>query len=89
VRVQQILESAGFVDVAITPASPSYVLGADLDTAATNAVETGPVARLLLDADEPTRQRVRAAIREAIRPYQSPNGVVTTSSASIVAARKA
>jgi SAM-dependent methyltransferase len=89
VRVQQILESAGFVDVTITPASPSYALGADLDTAATNAVETGPVARLLLDADEPTRQRVRAAIREAITPYQTPSGVVTASLAWIVAARKA
>jgi SAM-dependent methyltransferase len=87
-RLRTILESAGFVDVAITPATPTYVLGPDPETAATNAVETGPVARLLLDVDEPTRQRVRGAICEAIAPYQSPSGVVIASSAWIVGARK-
>jgi SAM-dependent methyltransferase len=86
-RVRTILESAGFAEARIERTSPPFVLGPDLDTAATNGIETGPVSRLLLDADEATRQRVRAAICERLAPSAGPEGVVLASAAWVVTAR--
>lgn len=86
-RTRGILESAGFAEVRIERTSPPFVLGPDLDTAATNAIETGPVSRLLLDADDSTRLRVRAAIRERLGAHAGAQGVVLASAAWVATAR--
>lgn len=88
-RLGGILESAGFGGIQIQSVSPAVVLGTDLDQAATNAIETGPVSRLLLDVDEATRMRVRAAIREKLAPHASADGVALPSAAWLVTARSA
>lgn len=75
-RVQRILEGAGFGQVTLERSSPGFVLGENPDTAATTAVDTGPVSRLLTEADDATRARVRTAIREAITPYLDRKSVV-------------
>ena len=67
--------------------SPPLALGPDLDTAASNAIETGPVSLLLLEADEATRRRVRTAIRERLAPHAGPKGVILASAAWLVTAR--
>lgn len=87
-RVRGILESAGLAEIRFERTSPPLVLGPDIDTAATNAIETGPVSRLLLDADEGSRQRVRVAIRERLAPYAGPEGVILASAAWVVTAHK-
>jgi SAM-dependent methyltransferase len=86
-RLQSILEAAGFLGVHVDRVSPLFVLGADLDQAATNAIETGPVSRLLLDVDEATRKRVRSAIREQLAPHASAGGLALSSAAWVVTAR--
>ena len=83
-RVREVLAGAGFADASVEPSSPDFTLGPDLDTAATNSVETGPVSRLLIDVDEPTRARVRAAIRDALKPYAGPRGVLLPAKTWIV-----
>ncbi len=83
-RVREVLLGAGFADASVEPSSPDFSLGPDLDAAATNSVETGPVSRLLLEVDEPTRARVRVAIRDALAPYASPRGVVLPAKTWIV-----
>ena len=87
-RVQGILERAGFAEIAVEPSSGPFVLGPDVETAGTNAVETGPVSRLLIDADEPTRLRVRDAIRQQLGPFLGHGGVVLPSATWIVRARQ-
>jgi SAM-dependent methyltransferase len=88
-RVQRILEGAGFGDIAIEGAAPPFVLGPDVETAATNAVETGPVSRVLAEESEPTRARVRAAILGRLATYAGSGGVVLGSSVWVVRARAA
>ena len=83
-RVQRILEGAGFGQVAIERSSPGFVLGPDVDAAATTAVDTGPVSRLLAEVDDATRARVRTAIRGAITPFLGPGGVVLPTSTWVV-----
>lgn len=86
-RVLGVLRGAGFTELSVEASSPDYVLGPDVDTAATNGVETGPVARLLVEADEATRGRVRSAIRGALEPYLTARGVVLPSKTWIVRGR--
>jgi SAM-dependent methyltransferase len=86
-RVEGILRDAGFMQVRIESAAPDYFAGADLDEAATNGVETGPVARVLLEVDEATRTRARGAIREALKPYVRDEGVVLPATTWIVSGR--
>ncbi len=88
-RLRGILDAAGFGDIQIRSVSPAVVLGGDLEDAATNAIETGPVSRLLLDADETTRMRVREAIREQLAPHASEDGVTLSSAAWLVTASSA
>jgi SAM-dependent methyltransferase len=85
-RVQRILEGAGFSDVAFTRAAPDYLFGSDLEAASTSAVETGPASRLLLDADDATRARARAAIQAALEPYSTARGVMLPTSTWVVRA---
>jgi hypothetical protein len=42
----------------------------------------GPVSRLLLDADEATRARVRAAMRASLAPHASQDGRVVLPTAT-------
>jgi SAM-dependent methyltransferase len=86
-RVEGVLQKAGFTGVRVQSAAPEYILGADVDEAATNAVETGPVARVLVEVDAPTRARAREAIREALKPYLGAEGVLLPASTWIVQAR--
>lgn len=88
-RLQGILQAAGFGAIEIARSAPPFLLGADLDDAATNAIDTGPVSRLLLDVDEATRMRVRGAIREQLEARASAGGVVLSSEAWVVTARPA
>jgi hypothetical protein len=85
--VREVLKRAGFLDVSVEASSPDFDLGLDLDVAATNAVEVGPVSRLLLEVDGATRGRVLAAIREALKPYVSTRGVVLPAKTWIVRGR--
>lgn len=73
-RVERVLAGAGFGGIGIARSSPDFYLGPDVETAATFAVETGPVSRLLAEADDATRSRVRAAIREALAPHVDAHG---------------
>ncbi len=87
-RVERMLGAAGFFEITIEPSSPDFVLGADLETAATAAIETGPVSRLLVDVDDATRARVRVAVRDALTPYLGARGVAIPASTWIVRARR-
>jgi SAM-dependent methyltransferase len=86
-HVREVLKRAGFVDVSVEASSPDFALGPDLDVAATNAVEVGPVSRLLLEVDGATRGRILAAIREALKPYVGTRGVVLPAKTWIVRGR--
>ena len=83
-RVQGILQGAGFADVSIEAFSPDFMLGPDLETAATHGVETGPVTRVLGGVDAATIARVRTALRDALKPYVGPSGVALPSKTWIV-----
>ena len=91
VRVQKILESAGFHGVTLTAFDHAMPLGDDqgLEAAAAEAITLGPAARLLMEADEPTRARALAAVREALRPHLDGQRVRLPAGAWLVTAQSA
>jgi SAM-dependent methyltransferase len=86
VRLTELLERAGFRDVRIDASAPRFVLGPELESAATHAVNAGPVSRVLLEVDEPTRARVRAAIMDRLQAYAGADGIALPASTWVVRA---
>lgn len=89
-RVQAILAGAGFTDVTIEPFEPAMRLGnGRLDDAIEFVLQLGPLAQAMRDADPAVVPRVHAALREALLPYDGPDGIRLPSAAWIVTARRA
>ena len=88
-HVRRILTDAGFRDVAFVAHDISMRLAApgDLAAAEEHASQTGPVARVLADLPGEAGLAARAAIREALRPYDGPDGVALGGKVWLVTAR--
>ena len=85
-RVRDILGRAGFRDVRIAPVEKQLTLGRELDATAEFMTQMGPAAAVLREVDAATTTRVVAAIREALVPHQTPDGIRLGSAAWLVTA---
>lgn len=89
-RVRGILTAAGFRDVALEPVQMTLSVGGgqDLDATVEFLLRMGPTARALRDADDPELEPlVAAAVKEALRPYETGAGVQMDSASWIVTAK--
>jgi SAM-dependent methyltransferase len=89
-RVCGILEGAGFRGVAIEPLQGEMVVGgaqAPLEQAVETMLQLGPLGRVLREAPADVVARAAAAVREALAPHATPEGVILGYSAWIVGAR--
>jgi len=89
-RVAGILSTAGFSDVTVEDLHLPLLVGGGLDVAGTTAfVARGGMGRMFLaEADEPTVDRALEAVREALAPYATPEGVRMGSAAWLVTASR-
>lgn len=87
-RIRSILDDAGFADITVTEAVEPMCMGADVEDAVAFMAGTEMAARLFQDVDEETVQKAWDAARQALVPYEGPEGVVLTGSAWLVAARR-
>jgi len=88
-RVRGILEGAGFSAIAIEPLEGELVVGGSrgrLEQAVEIVLQMGPMAAALREASDATVARVTSAVREAIAPHATPNGVILGYAAWIVGA---
>lgn len=87
-RVRGILAAAGYADVALEPVQMTLTIGGgDLDQTVDFLLQMGPTARALRDTtDAAVVTRVAAAVREALLPYATPDGVRMDSASWIVTA---
>jgi len=90
-RERRILTQAGFVDVAVAPHTQELTIGAgaDLDETVNFLLEMGPTGSALRQAQPEARPAVASAVRDALRPYVTADGVRMNSAAWIVTARRA
>lgn len=83
-RVRSILEGAGFQDITVSP-HDQQIGHAGLDQTVALALRVGPLGALLREQPE-QQPRVAEAIREAVRPFLTPDGVRMDSATWIVRA---
>jgi SAM-dependent methyltransferase len=76
-RVQRVLEAGGFEKVALERLEGELSIGAggDLDRAMQFTMQMGPVSAALREAGEDARARAADAIRAALEPLVTPDGV--------------
>ncbi len=75
-RVTGILTAAGFAGITIEPIDELQALATGgLDEAVTQATEMGPLARLLRDTPDDLRAKVADAVRAALAPHATKDGV--------------
>ncbi|MGH7822610.1 MAG: class I SAM-dependent methyltransferase [Candidatus Binatia bacterium] len=90
-RVRRILAGAGFSGVVLEPLHETLTIGAtnDLDRAVDFLLQIGPAGAALREADPALRPKVFAAVREALAPHHTPEGVRLESACWIVTGRAA
>jgi SAM-dependent methyltransferase len=86
-RVEAILTKAGFDGVTIDKLDGVMNLGRDVDHAAFQMTNLGPLSRALNDADDATRARVMDAVRAAFAKIATPEGVRPGIACWLVSAR--
>jgi SAM-dependent methyltransferase len=88
-RVHRILERAGFADVHGEAHHAQLTLGGgDLDGTTDFVLQLGPTGAVLREATQDVRDRVRIAVRSALEPYATPDGVRMDSATWIFTARR-
>ncbi|MEU8262123.1 methyltransferase domain-containing protein [Micromonospora sp. NPDC048999] len=85
--VRGVLADAGFADVACVAHEATGTWGRDAADAAGFLAGWGPIRHRLEPLDPPATDRVRAALAEAMRPYERPEGVRLRNAAWLVTAR--
>lgn len=87
-RLRSILGGAGFADIELDEVTVPMVIGTDLDDALSFLQATDLSAALFEGADPSAVARAWDAIRAALEPYATPDGVVLSGRAWIVTARR-
>jgi SAM-dependent methyltransferase len=89
-RVRNILTGTGFVDIGIDAIHEDVLIGGGLDVDATVEfiAEGGMGQRFLAGADPAAVEAGLDAVRQALAPYDSPDGVRMGSAAWLVTARR-
>jgi len=89
-RVASILYAAGFSDIEVDELHVPVLVGGGLplDEAVAFLGEGGMGKRLLGDADPPTRSRALAAVRDALEPFTTADGVRLDSASWLVRASR-
>ncbi|MBA1148832.1 methyltransferase domain-containing protein [Ectothiorhodospiraceae bacterium WFHF3C12] len=89
--VEQQLEIAGFEDVRFERIDGPVTVGASLEEAIRFQLAIGPAGEVFREAGEEAerqRDRIEAAMREALAPYHEASGVVMPSSSWTITARQ-
>jgi len=85
-RVAEILRQAGFSQIGVGRRDLPVNLGATLEDATEECLNTGALSRAAADADEPTRATIRARVRAVLAPYAASEGVSPPGSVWFVSA---
>ena len=75
-RIRAILSEAGFAGLRIEKQDGVMKMGNNLDVAAAHTLRIGPLSRVVGEADAAAREKIVAAVREAFRPFITPQGEI-------------
>jgi SAM-dependent methyltransferase len=86
-RIKMILTEAGFRAVQVEKLDTAMNLGASLDIAVQMTTTIGPLSRALREVDDATRAKVVPAVRSALEPYATADGVQPPAACWLVGAK--
>jgi SAM-dependent methyltransferase len=86
--LDEVLESAGFADVAVDAVDVPLRAGSFDEWWTRTSALAGPLSAILASLPEPAAAALRARLREAIRPYESPEGIELPGVSLIASARR-
>ena len=86
-RLAGILAKAGYRDIRMEALDTVVNLGATLDDATMQVLNIGPLARAATGLDDATREKIRSVVRDALLPYQMPEGVTPPAACWLVGAK--
>lgn len=84
--VVDILQSAGYANIACEPVTATLKLGDSLDQAMQFQSQIGPISRVLSELDDDARPQALAAAREALAGHLSDDGVSLDAACWLVSA---
>ncbi len=85
-RLKDILTKSGYRDIRIEKLDATMNTGATLEDAVEQALRIGPLARATTDIDEPTREKVREAVRGVLVRFATPDGIAPPAACWLVGA---
>jgi SAM-dependent methyltransferase len=74
-RLRKILGDAGYHDIRIEKLDSMMHMGATLDDAVEQALRIGPLARAAAGLDDTTLEKIRAAARDTLATFETPDGI--------------
>jgi SAM-dependent methyltransferase len=85
-RLRKILGNAGYRDIRIERLDSTMHMGATLDDAIEQALRIGPLARATAELDDATLVEIRAAVRETLATFETPDGIAPAAACWLVGA---
>jgi SAM-dependent methyltransferase len=88
-RTLGIFRDAGWQDVALTrqDVPMRFAAAGEIDQATEFATRVGALARMLAEVDPALHPRIRSAVADALKSYDSPAGIILTGSVWLISAR--
>ena len=86
-RLRAVLDGSGFVGAICEPFDQDIVVGDDVNSAIEFILNAGPVARVVAGANDETRERVCAALRQPLAQHAGSDGVSLRAATWVVQAR--
>jgi SAM-dependent methyltransferase len=85
-RLKGILTDAGFANIRLEKLDTTCNLGVTAEEAAEQSLTIGPLSRAAGEADESVRDKIRMAVKDALKPYQTAAGVTPSAACWLVGA---
>lgn len=85
--LEGILSTAGFKGIEIEPVEAQVHVGDDLDDAIESQSRIGPVSRAIKELEGEKREQALVAVREALAPHVTPDGLDLGAACWLVSAR--
>ncbi len=85
-RLKRILRTAGFANVRIEKLDTTASLGATVEDAADQALMVGPLSRAVSELDDAARAKIRVAVQERFKSFQTAAGVTPGAACWLVGA---
>ena len=85
-RLKGILNSAGFANIQIEKLDTTCNMGATLEQAVEATLAIGPLSRAASEVDDAARDKIRGAVKDALKPHQTAAGVSPAAACWLVSA---